>query len=111
MNGPLRFGSDAAASAVPEQAHAFQPVPAPHQSAPHQSPYAASASMESLERRLAELQAEQSELQAVLGCSSADEIISLVTGLRASIRELVDDARRRIAFESTLLAAHERFLA
>jgi len=67
--------------------------------------------LQSLTDQLASLYSENQELEAAIGCSSATEISSLVHDLRASIRILVDDARRRLQYEATLLDTHERFLA
>lgn len=65
----------------------------------------------SLTDQLASLYQEKQELEAALGCSSAHEIVALVNELRSSIRTLVDDSRRRLQYEATLLETHERFLA
>ncbi|GEM_PF-4966561 len=65
----------------------------------------------SLTDQLISLYAEHEELQAALGCSNPTEIIAVVKELRGSIRTLVDDTRRRLAYESSILENHERFLA
>lgn len=64
----------------------------------------------SLTAQLAALYTEHDELRAALGVSTADEVIALVDTMRGAIRSLIDDARRRLDFEASLLDSHERFL-
>jgi hypothetical protein len=66
--------------------------------------------LDSLTDQLCTLYEERQELEAGLGCSGASEIIRLVGELRSSIRSLVDDSRRRLTYEATLLESHERYL-
>lgn len=66
---------------------------------------------ESLVQQLHAIYAEQEELQAAVGCSTPAEVLALVAQLRASIRALVDESRRRLDYEASLLETHERFLA
>jgi len=54
---------------------------------------------------------ERQELEAAIGCSSATDVLALVATLRGSIRSLIDDSRRRLDYEASLLSSHERFLA
>jgi len=65
----------------------------------------------SLTQQLAALYAEHDELNEALGVTTSAEIISLVKELRSSIRTLVDDTRRRLAYEASILETHERYLA
>jgi hypothetical protein len=66
---------------------------------------------ESLVQQLHAIYAEQEELQTAVGCSTPAEVLALVAQLRASIRALVDESRRRLDYEASLLETHERFLA
>jgi hypothetical protein len=65
----------------------------------------------SLTDQLIAVYTEREELRAEIGCSSTEDIIALVTSLRGSLRTLVDDSRRRLDFEASLLQSHERFLS
>lgn len=66
---------------------------------------------ESLVTQLHAIYSEQEELNALTGCSTPAEVLALVAQLRASIRALVDESRRRLDYEASLLETHERFLA
>lgn len=74
-------------------------------------PGASDSMLASLTDQLASLYQEKQELEAALGCSSAHDVVALVSELRSSIRTLVDDSRRRLQYEATLLETHERYLA
>jgi hypothetical protein len=67
--------------------------------------------VDSLTDQLGTLYGERQELETGLGCSDATQIIGLVSELRSSIRSLVDDSRRRLTYEASLLESHERYLA
>lgn len=65
----------------------------------------------SLTAQLTALYSDHDELRAAIGVSTPSEIIRLVFELRSSIRVLVDESRRRLAYEATLLETHERYLS
>jgi hypothetical protein len=67
--------------------------------------------VKSLVDQLFTLYMEREALEQAIGCSGDSEVIALVTELRTSIRNLVDDSRRRLAYEASLLETHERFLS
>ncbi|GLY32999.1 hypothetical protein [Kineosporia sp. NBRC 101731] len=66
--------------------------------------------LKSLGEQLFSLYGEREELEKGLGTSASNEIVDLVTSLRATIRSLVDDSRRRLAYETTVLDSYERYL-
>jgi hypothetical protein len=65
----------------------------------------------SLTDQLFSLYSEHEELQDALGRTAPAEIIAMVNELRSSLRILIDDSRRRLDYEATLLETHERYLA
>ena len=68
--------------------------------------YAADRPVAAVVTEMTGLYAERERLQAVLGCSSAAEIIALVAALRVHVGELTSIERRRIRARKTAVERH-----